>query len=115
MQRELEMTDTAIDGHRRRHMIEPNAKQFLRMLCKELLSKHRQRNTSDESGSSDDSEDDRGEGEMNKKKRVYQSQLPWYTAEVEVQGREVDENRNKTRETLGVFQKDLGFAEREIR
>ncbi|KAF8218694.1 hypothetical protein L208DRAFT_1348443, partial [Tricholoma matsutake] len=54
------------------------------------------------------------DGESNKKKHVYQSQLPWYNAELDAESKEVDENRKKMRETLAIFQKDLNFAEQEI-
>jgi len=55
--------------------------------------------------------DSGGEGELNKKKQVFQSQLPWYTTEVAAQAREVDGNQKTTRETLTILQKDLSFAE----
>jgi hypothetical protein len=91
------------------------AERLLRELRKELLRKKRRRSPSISSNSDNDSERGTGEGESNRKKRVYQSQLPWYAAEVATEARELDENRKKTRETLAVFQKDLNFAEREIR
>jgi len=56
-----------------------------------------------------------GEGESNKRKWVYQLQLLWYLAKVEAQSREVDKNRKLTRETLSTIQRDLRFAEQEIR
>ena len=89
---------------------EEEAEQVLRHVRKELLHKRR-RSVSSVSSSSSDSYSGRKDGESNKKKRVYQSQLPWYTAEIAAEAREVDENRRKTRETLAVFQKDLNFAE----
>jgi hypothetical protein len=49
---------------------------------------------------------DHGEGESNKKKRVFQSKLPWYELEVEAQHKEINENQRKTRQILGVFQKN---------
>ena len=55
-----------------------------------------------------------GEGKSNKKTRVYQSQLPWYMAEKEAQKREVDKNRQKTRDMLQISQKDLMFAECKV-
>jgi hypothetical protein len=93
---------------------EEEAEQFLQRIRKELLHKRR-RSVSSSSGSDNDSTSGKRDGESNKKKRVYQSQLPWYSAEVAAEAREVDENRKKTRETLAIFQKDYSFAEREIR
>lgn len=98
-----------------RNLHASEAEQLLQGLRKELLRKRRRHNPSEPSSSDNDSETGRGEGESNKKKRVYQSQLPWYTTEMAAEAKEIDENRKKTRETLAVFQKDLNFAEREIR
>jgi hypothetical protein len=91
-----------------------DAEHFLRVLQKELVRKRKHQNCLVSSQSSEESDDEQGEGETNKKKRVYQLQLPWYATEVEAQGREVDENRKKTRHILGIFQKDITFAECEI-
>jgi hypothetical protein len=74
---------------------EEEAKQFLQRIRKELLHK-RHRSISSSSGSDNDSTSRKRDGESNKKKRVYQSQLPWYSAEVAAEAREVDKNRKKT-------------------
>jgi hypothetical protein len=91
------------------------AGRFLRDLRRELTKKRRRRTPTDSSGSDDGSTSGKGEGESNKKKRIYQSQLPWYTVEANAQKQEVDENRKKTREILRVFQRDITFAERDIK
>jgi hypothetical protein len=91
------------------------AGKFLRDLRRELTRKRRHRTPTDSSDSDDGSTSGKGEGESNKKKRIYQSQLPWYTVETNAQNREVDENRKKTREILRIFQRDITFAERDIR
>jgi hypothetical protein len=92
-----------------------DAERFLRELRRDLVHKRRRRSVSSSASSRSASEAADGEGESNKKKRIYQSQLPWYTAEVEAQAKEVDGNRKRTRDILATVQKDLAFAEREIR
>jgi hypothetical protein len=87
--------DTELERHTHQRGVGPeiqDAEHFLRALRTELVKKRKRRHTSVSSQSSEESDDERGEGETNKKKRVYQSQLPWYATEVEAQGREVDKN-----------------------
>jgi hypothetical protein len=100
---------------RRGRSEDEEAGRFLRDLRRQLTRKRRHRTPTESSDSDDDSTAARGEGESNKKKRLYQSQLPWYTVETDAQSREVDENRRKTREILRIFQRDITFAERDVR
>lgn len=85
------------------------AERLLRNLQKDHLCKRQRQSPTGSSDSEDDGPG--GDGESNKKKRVYQSQLPWYTVEIAAQAREVDGNRKINRETLAILQKDLRFAE----
>jgi hypothetical protein len=55
-----------------------DADKFLWEHRRELVSKRRRKVSSDASSSDEGSSGGHGEGESNKKKRVYQSQLPWY-------------------------------------
>lgn len=72
-----------------------------------LMRKHRHQTPTDSFDSDDGSTLEKGEGESNKKKHIYQSQLPWYTIKTNAQNCEIDENHKKTREILGVFQQDI--------
>ena len=90
------------------------AEKFMRDLRKELTRKHRQQSPTDPSGSDDELASGKREGESNKKRHIYQSDLPWYTVETDTQNHKIDENRKKTRETLRVFQWDITFAEWDI-
>ena len=80
------------------------AGKFIHDLQKELTRKHRQQSPTDSSGSDDELTSGKREGESNKKRHIYQSELPWYMVKMNAQGCEVDKNRKKTRETLRVFQ-----------
>jgi len=70
----------------------------------------RQHHSLSEPLNSENDEQSGEEDESNKKKQVYQSQLPWYMAEVTAQAREVDRSQRATQETLAILQKDLNFA-----
>jgi hypothetical protein len=92
------------------------ARKFLHDLRRELTRKRRHRMPTDSSDSDDGSTSGKGEGEgeSNKKKQIYQSQLPWYTVETNAQNHKVDKNCKKTKEILRIFQHDITFAERDI-
>lgn len=72
------------------------AEQLLQEIRRDLLHK-RWRHSLSSASSAESVSHAGGEGESNKKKWVYQSQLLWYPAEVEAQSREVDKNRKLTR------------------
>jgi hypothetical protein len=84
------------DHPRNSHMEE--AEHLLRGLHKELLQKKCQCSPSESSSSGDDSAAGGREGESNRRKRVYQSQLSCYTTEVAAEAKEVDKNCKKTRD-----------------
>ena len=77
-----------------------------RILCdlwRKFTKKCRCHSPSNSSGSDDDSTTAKGEGESNKKKCLYQLQLPWYTVETNAQNHEVDKNWKKMREILRIL------------
>ena len=74
----------------------------------------------DESGggssSDESSDDDSGDrGRSNKKQRVYESQMPWFSNEKRVRKSVTNPSCNKTRDALDIFQRDLAAVKRWIR
>jgi hypothetical protein len=54
-------------------------------------------------------------GHSNKKRRVYESQMPWYSTELEARKKEATEHQSITREYLKIFARDYAFAKKKIR
>jgi hypothetical protein len=67
--------------------------------------------------SSDESSDDDsgGRGRSNKKQRIYESQMPWFSNEKRIRKSITNPSCNKTRDTLDIFQRDLAAVKRWIR
>ena len=67
--------------------------------------------------SSDESSDDesRGRGHSNKKQRIYESQMPWFSNEKRIRKSITNPGCNKTRDTLDIFQRDPAAVKRWIR
>ena len=67
--------------------------------------------------SSDESSDDEsgGRGRSNKKQRIYESQMPWFSNEKRIRKTITNPSCNKTRDILDIFQRDLAAVKRWIR
>ena len=66
------------------------------------------------SSSSDESSDDEsgGRGRSNKKQRIYESQMPWFSKEKRIRKSITNPSCNKTRDILDIFQRDLAAIKR---
>jgi hypothetical protein len=63
--------------------------------------------------SSDEHSDQRGRS--NKKQRIYESQMPWFSAEKRIRKSSANRSCNKTRDVLEIFQRDPATVKRWIR
>jgi hypothetical protein len=68
-----------------------------------------------ESGSDDESGDFGERGRSNKKQRIYESQMPWFSAEQRIRKSNTNPSCNKTRSILDIFQRDTATVKRWIR
>ena len=71
-----------------------------------------------ESGDESDYESENesgGKGRSNKKQRIYESQMPWFSAEKRVRKSSTNRSCNKTRDILDIFQRDHATVKRWIR
>ena len=69
-------------------------------------------------GSSSDESSDIGpndRGQSNKKQRIYESQMPWFSKEKCIRKSITNPSCNKTRDILDIFQRDLAAVKRWIR
>ena len=94
----LEMRTSQDESHIRQWQ----SRETLHDLWRELSGKHRHQTPTDSSDLDDGSTSRNGEGESNKKRCIYQSQLPWYTVKTNAWNYKINENHKKTRETLRV-------------
>jgi hypothetical protein len=62
---------------------------------------------------SDDEPDERGRS--NKKQRIYESQMPWFSTEQRIRRSDTNRSCNKTRSSLDVMQRDPATVKRWIR
>jgi len=62
-----------------------------------------------------DGDDFGGQGRSNKKQRIFESQMPWFSAEQRVRRSNTNPSCNKTRNILDIFQRDPTTVKRWIR
>ena len=68
------------------------------------------------SDSSESSNDDTGDrGRSNKKQRIYESQMPWFSKEKQLRKSVTNPSCIKTKDILDIFQRDLAAVKRWIR
>ena len=71
----------------------------------------------DKSGNESEGESESGlgnQGQSNKKQRIYESKMPWFSKEQQIRKSIMNPSCNKTRETLNIFQQDPVTVKRWI-
>ena len=107
----------AVDGNTARDSNPIDFNDFVEKLSKKgSISEHGDSNSggeSDDDKFGDDEPDERGKS--NKKQRIYESQMPWYSREQRIRRSNTNPSCNKTRETLDLFQRDHATVKRWIK
>jgi hypothetical protein len=112
----MERGEHAVDRHGGTAQDEGPTRSRGRTQHKHRKQRHRQSTSSSSSSSTDINGSSIGqhEGKSNKKKRVYESQMPWYDKEVIARKGEGNTYFNLTRDILDTYSKDYAFARKCI-
>ena len=106
----------APDGDNAGAIYPVNVDDFIGGLPKRVTSQLGDDDSGGGSSSDESSDDDSGDrGHSDKKQRIYESQMPWFSDEKRIRKSITNLSCNKTRDILNIFQRDYAAVKRWIR